>query len=157
MILVSACLLGDNCKYNGGNNYTKEIARLKRDIVLPVCPEELGGLLTPRLPAQFDRADGEALLDGRCKVWDAKGNDVTQNFLSGAAKALAMAQRRGVHTAILKERSPSCGVSSVYITERGTAPVVGMGVTAALLKKNGIKVLSDEKLHQWLPLIERDL
>lgn len=149
MILVSACLLGYDCKYNGRNNFRPEIARLKNaDLLIPVCPEELGGLPTPRPPAQFDRADGIALLKGLSRIIDCHGKDVTEHFLSGALKTLAMAKKNGVYKAILKERSPSCGTSRVYITEKGSEPVPGMGVAAALLQQNGIKVYSDEQLDE---------
>ena len=146
MILVSACLLGYNCKYNGRNNFKTEITRLRDDLLIPVCPEELGGLPTPRPPAQFDKADGNALLDGLAGIIDINGRDVTNNFLAGALKALSIAKKNGVHKAILKERSPSCGVSSVYIAQKGEKPVPGMGVTAAILQRNGVKIISDEEL-----------
>jgi uncharacterized protein YbbK (DUF523 family) len=146
VILVSACLLGYNCKYNGRNNFKTEITRLRDDLLIPVCPEELGGLPTPRPPAQFDKADGNALLDGLAGIIDINGSDVTNNFLAGALKALSIAKKNGVHKAILKERSPSCGVSSVYIAQKGEKPVPGMGVTAALLQRNGVKIISDEEL-----------
>lgn len=149
MILVSACLLGYNCKYNGRNNYRPEIKELKNsDLLLPVCPEQLGGLPTPRPPAQFDRADGVALLKNLSRIFDSHGKDVTENFLTGAYKTLFIAQKNGIHKAILKERSPSCGVYSVYITEKGEKPVSGMGVAAALLQQHGIKVYSDEELSE---------
>ncbi len=146
MILVSACLLGYNCKYNGKNNFKTEITCLRDDLLIPVCPEELGGLPTPRPPAQFDKADGNALLDGLAGIIDINGRDVTNNFLAGALKALSIAKKNGVHKAILKERSPSCGVSSVYIAQKGEKPVPGMGVTAAILQRNGVKIISDEEL-----------
>lgn len=150
MILVSACLLGYNCKYTGGNNLRAEVARMKKsDLLIPVCPEELGGLPTPRPPAQFDKAGGYAVLKGLAKVIDSNGRDVTKNFLLGAYKTLEIAKKNGVYMAILKERSPSCGTFRVYITEKGSHPVAGTGVTAALLQEHGIKVYSDEQIKEF--------
>lgn len=149
MILVSACLLGHNCKYNGKNNLRPDIIKLgETSVLIPVCPEQLGGLPTPRSPAQFDRAGGAALLKNKSKIIDSSGKDVTENFLTGAYRALSIAQENGVNKAILKERSPSCGVNSVYIIEKGDRAVPGMGVTAALLKQHGINVYSDEQLDE---------
>lgn len=139
--------MGYNCKYTGGNNYCPELKKLLyKDLLIPVCPEELGGLSTPRLPARFDHADGRAVLEGRAKINDESGRDVTENFLTGAFKALRIAKKNGVYLAVLKERSPSCGSSQVYIAARGERPVQGTGVTAALLQQSGIKVCSDEQL-----------
>lgn len=150
MILVSACLLGVNCKYNGGHNLRPEIVKYKNSgLLVPVCPEELGGLPTPRNPAQFDRAAGDEALEGRSKIIDSTGKDVTKNFLAGAMKTLKIAREKGISIAVLKERSPSCGASLVYITEKGEQPTPGIGVTTALLEKSGIRVYSDEQFVKF--------
>ena len=99
-LLVSACLLGENCKYNGGNNYSPAVEALKEKFdIIPVCPEQLGGLPTPRTPSE--RAGEKVLARG--------GTDVTAEYRKGAEGALAIAKANGVKFAVLQERSPSCG------------------------------------------------
>lgn len=131
-LLVSACLLGENCKYSGGNNYdpAAEALRERFDLV-PVCPEQLGGLPTPRAPSE---RVGE-------KVLSREGADVTDAFRLGAEKTLAIAAAHGVRRAVLQERSPSCGCGMIYDGSFSGRLVPGMGVTAQLLADNGIKVL----------------
>jgi len=132
-ILISRCLLGGNCKYNGGNNYTPEVESLKeRYELVPVCPEVLGGLPTPREPAE---RQGD-------RVVTRGGADVTAEYRLGAERTLAIAEGNGVTRAVLMERSPSCGCGSVYDgTFTGTL-VPGSGVTAELLAAHGIEVMS---------------
>lgn len=96
---------------------------------VPVCPEQLGGLTTPRTPADLTGGDGNDVLAGRASVIDRQGQDVTRQFIHGARQCLAIAQSQNISTALLKARSPSCGLSPVT------------GVTAALLLANGIKVI----------------
>ncbi|MCF8011822.1 MAG: DUF523 domain-containing protein [Clostridiales bacterium] len=149
MILVSACLLGYNCKYSGSNNLRNELVEMQDNhILIPVCPEVMGGLPTPRPPAQFDRADGSSVLKGKAKIINCYGRDVTGYFIRGADIALRIAIDYNIKTAILKERSPSCGSSFVYITEKGEKPVEGKGVAAALLEKNGLHIYSDQKFFK---------
>ena len=137
MILVSACLLGENCKYTGGNNRNEAVlAYLADKDHIPFCPEQAGGLPTPRLPSE--------IRDGG--VYSSEGGDVTANFRLGAEKALAACRERGVTRAILKEASPSCGVHRVYDGTFSGRTVPGMGVTARLLAENGIEVLSEEDI-----------
>lgn len=131
-LLVSACLLGENCKYNGGNNYATAVDALReRFVLIPVCPEQLGGLPTPRIPSE--RA-GE-------KVLNRKGGDVTDAFRLGAEKTLEIAKAHGVKQAVLQERSPSCGCGMIYDGSFSGKLIPGMGVTAQLLTDNGIQVL----------------
>ena len=133
-ILVSACLLGVNCKYDGGNNLREEIQKLadKHNLV-PFCPEVYGGLTTPRVPS-------ERLGD---KVVNKEGIDVTENFVRGAEEALRMAQAFDCKYAIFKAKSPSCGCGKIYDgTFTGTL-ADGDGVTTELLKKNGIIVINE--------------
>lgn len=135
-VLISACLLGVNCKYSGGNNQCNDIFALlnREDICLiPVCPEQLGGLATPRAPAE---RQGNVVIN-------CNGEDVTENFICGAVETLKIAERYHCSLAILKERSPSCGSNQVYDGTFSGSLVDGMGVTAALLKENGIQIVNE--------------
>ena len=145
MILISACLLGVNCKYNGKNNSKDEIIKyFNGKGIVPVCPEQLGGLSTPRLPAEIQGGDGKDVLNGRAKVIRNDGIDVTEDFVKGAYETLKIAKSLGITKAILKSRSPSCGAGKIYDgTFTGTL-TEGDGVTTALLKTEGIEVYSDE-------------
>lgn len=137
MIIVSACLAGINCKYNGKNNLSKKVAELvAQGKALPVCPEQLGGLSTPRVPAEIV---GE-------KVINKNGLDVTDNFITGANETLRIAQLAGCKKAILKESSPSCGLHKVYDGTFRGIKIRGKGVTAKLLLNNGIEVLTEDEI-----------
>jgi len=140
-LLVSACLLGENCKYNGGNNYSPDVERLReRFEIVPVCPEQLGGLPTPRAPS-------ERMGD---RVVTRDGGDVTEQFRLGAARALEIARKNGVTRALLKERSPSCGCGMIYDGTFSGALVPGKGVAAELLEKNGVKVYDRTRTGELL-------
>lgn len=129
-LLVSACLLGENCKYSGGDNYSPAVAALaERFELIPICPEQLGGLPTPRVPA-------ERVGD---RVVNREGEDVTEAFRRGAEKALEIALAHGVRRAVLQERSPSCGCETVYDGTFSGMLIPGQGVAAQLLRKNGIE------------------
>ncbi|MBQ9169099.1 MAG: DUF523 domain-containing protein [Oscillospiraceae bacterium] len=135
-ILVSACLLGVNCKYSGGNNQCADVLALlkQEDICLiPVCPEQLGGLTTPRAPSE--RRGNQ--------VVSREGEDVTAYFVRGAEETLKIAEQYHCDLAILKERSPSCGTLQVYDGTFSGILVDGMGVTAALLIEKGIRVINE--------------
>jgi len=139
-VLVSACLLGIHCRYDGGERLDDELGeRLKREGcgAVPVCPEQLGGLPTPRPPSEITRGDGTAVLAGEAKVLAADGSDVTEQYLRGARQALCLAQRLGCRRAYLKEKSPACGVEWI---RRGERTCRGRGVAAALLESAGIEV-----------------
>lgn len=138
-IMVSACLLGRNCKYNGGNNRSPEVvAYLKDHDAIPVCPEELAGLGIPRTPVE--------IVDG--VVRDKDGNSVDQVLRSAVAQILNQAREEGIQYAILKSRSPTCGVHQVYDgTFTGTL-VEGSGVLAQALKEAGIRVIDAEDLQK---------
>ena len=145
MILISACLAGLEVRYNGTHCKNEALLDLiKMSNVMTVCPEVLGGLLTPREPAEIVGGDGQAVLDGTAKVISKTGQDVTANFIKGAYATLKRAQELNVSMIILKENSPSCGSSMIYDGTFSGSKVVGNGVTAALLKRNGIKVFSEE-------------
>ena len=136
-LLVSACLLGENCKYSGGNNYDPAVAALgARYELVPVCPERLGGLPVPRAPS-------ERVGD---RVLTRDGADVTDAFRLGAEKTLEIARANGVRRAVLQPRSPSCGCGSVYDGAFSGTLVPGDGVTAALLRENGVEVTGPERL-----------
>lgn len=133
-ILVSACLLGINCKYNGKNNRNEKVLKLaEKHTLIPVCPEQLGGLTTPREPSE------------RCgdKVVSKCGGDVTENYRKGAEEALRLAEIFGCKKAILKEKSPSCGFGRIYDGTFSGTLVGGSGVTAQLLCESGIEVVGE--------------
>jgi uncharacterized protein YbbK (DUF523 family) len=137
MKLCSACLLGVKCRYDGRSRpHEKVLALAEEDVIIPVCPEQLGGLPTPRLPAE--QRNG--------KVFDKSGNDVTAQYAAGAEEVLRLARLYGAKEAILKQRSPSCGCGQVYDGTFSGKIVRGDGVTAALLKKHGVRVVTEEEL-----------
>ncbi|GAW91454.1 DUF523 domain-containing protein [Calderihabitans maritimus] len=146
MIIVSACLAGICCRYDGGSNFRRNLTQLiPRDKLVLVCPEQLGGLPTPRLPAEIVDGDGVQVLSGRARVINSRGEDVTEAFLKGAEEVLRIARLTGSKQAVLKARSPSCGTRRIYDgTFRGRLRP-GSGVTAALLRKHGVKVIDDEQ------------
>lgn len=140
-ILISACLLGINCKYNGKNNYNSLIEKLKEKyILIPICPEQMGGLSTPRNPSEI-KGD---------KVISSAGDDVTINFIAGANKALDIAKKDNISIAILKEGSPSCGSNYIYDGTFTKTKVDGMGITARLLKNNNIKIYNENEIESLL-------
>ena len=133
-ILVSACLLGINCKYNGNNNKNDKVLEYIKDKeVIPICPEIMGGLSTPRIPA-------EILND---KVVNSEGLDVTDSFKKGANEVLYLAKLFNVKKAILKAKSPSCGVGEIYDGTFTHTKISGDGITARLLKENNIEVITE--------------
>jgi len=145
-ILVSSCLLGLPTRYDGRSKASKRVhAYLKRHhlVPIPVCPEQLAGLPTPRPKTCFFRGDGRSLLAGDGEVRNEYQQVVNKPFLHGARQVLAIARLSNCQRALLKERSPSCGCREIY---RGEDRVPGMGVTAALLEKHGIDVFSEEQL-----------
>lgn len=143
-VLVSACLAGCQCRYDGGANPTSEVGRVVAEgRAVLVCPEQDAGLGTPRPPAEIVGGDGHDVLAGRARVLTADGKDVTDAYIAGAEKALTAARARGVRKAILKSRSPSCGLGGVYDGTFSRTLTSGDGVTAALLVSNGIEAISD--------------
>lgn len=138
-VLISACLLGVDCKYSGGNNRIDDevLGKLKDEYeLIPVCPEAYGGLTTPRAPSERSGA----------KVVSHSGADVTEQFQKGAQAVLYLARLFGVKLAILKENSPSCGSGMIYDGTFSGTLISGDGVTAELLKKHGIVVIGESKL-----------
>jgi len=145
-LLVSACLVGIPCRYDSGSCPNDQLQALAaQGDVLPLCPEVLGGLPTPRPLAEIQGGDGGDVLEGQAQVVNIEGRDVTAEFLAGAQKALRIIQRWDIKEAVLKARSPSCGVSQIYDGSFSGRLVEGDGVTAALLKREGIIVKSEEE------------
>ena len=140
-ILISACLVGDNVKYNGGNNLTPKLdALLEKYELIPFCPEVEGGLSTPRSPA-------ERIGD---RVMNQDGEDVTEAYLKGAELAFNICLFLKIKRAILKERSPSCGSKIIYDGSFSHKEISGMGVTASYLKEKGIEVYSEDDIDSLL-------
>lgn len=149
MILISACLLGRNVKYSGGNNLCPWLAKYyNTQDFMAFCPECLAMLPIPRPPVEIQNGSGEDVLNGTARVLDRTGLDVTAEFLSGARKALAIAKRHGVTCAIFKARSPSCGCGQIYDGSFSGSKKDGNGVTAALFIQHGIKVYTEETLTE---------
>ena len=142
-ILVSACLLGTPCRYDGTGKLDPALDQLRAQghALVPVCPEVLGGLSTPRPPAELQP-------DGR--VVTREGGDVTAEYRAGAEQALTLAQKHGCTCAVLKERSPSCGHGSIYDGTFARTLVPGFGVTAELLKTHGIAVYGESQISSLL-------
>ncbi|MEU7183501.1 MULTISPECIES: DUF523 domain-containing protein [Streptomyces] len=140
-ILVSACLRGVPCRYDGRHKVSSEFeeAVAGREVIA-FCPEVAGGLATPRRPAELVGGDGHDVLDGTARVVEDTGRDVTAEFVDGAQRALAAARHGGCTEALLMPRSPSCGRGVVYDGSFAGELVPGDGVTAALFERNGIAV-----------------
>ncbi|MDO5708080.1 MAG: DUF523 domain-containing protein [Andreesenia angusta] len=137
MLIVSACLLGKNCKYNGGNNRNERVIRIcEEEGFIPICPEEMGGLPTPRTPAE--------IVGNRVLTED--GRDFTANFKRGAEISLRIAKENNIEKALLKSKSPSCGCGKIYDGSFKRKLIIGNGITAKLFIENGIEVLTEEDI-----------
>ncbi|AAZ55249.1 DUF523 domain-containing protein [Thermobifida fusca] len=151
-ILVSACLLGRAVRFDGrAKTINHEIVARWRDEgrLVPFCPEVVGGLPVPRPPAEIEGAQGaRAVLAGQARIRTRDGRDVTAFFLHGAQAALRAAQEHGVRLAVLKEKSPSCGVHQVFDGSFTGTTVPGMGLTTLLLRDHGIDVFTEHELPQ---------
>ncbi|MET3697909.1 uncharacterized protein YbbK [Bacillus oleivorans] len=151
MIIVSSCLAGLDVRYNGTNSLHDRIQKLvKEKRAIAVCPELLGGFSTPREPAEIIGGDGEDVLNGRAQVMDRSGKDVTDLYLKGAYQTLEKARALQATLIVLKENSPSCGSAFIYNGEFNGTKMAGNGVTAALLKRHGFRVISEEQLGEFL-------
>lgn len=144
VIVVSACLLGQKCRWDG-RSCPQEQQLMQKDDLIGVCPEQLGGLATPREPAQIINGNGFDVLNKRARVINALGIDVTCEFIRGAQAVLKIARLNNADKIILKERSPSCAVRYLY---QGKTLIAGMGVTSALLIQEGFTVLSSEEIDK---------
>ncbi|MBZ9578535.1 DUF523 domain-containing protein [Patescibacteria group bacterium] len=139
MIMVSACLAGIKCRWDGRSRPYKKVVKLvKEGKVIPICPEQLGGLSTPREPAE----------QRRNKVFTKSGKDVTDLFRKGAKEALKLAKLVNCKEAILKSKSPSCGSGKIYDGTFSGRLIDGDGIFAALLKKEGIKVYTEKEIKK---------
>jgi len=148
MIVVSACLLGFNCRYDGKSRPDEDlISCALRKLFVPICPEQLGGLSTPRTPSEIIDGDGLDVIEGRSRILSASGSDVTDCFLRGANEVIRLVELLEISTAIMKEKSPSCGV---YYIKRNGSIAQGSGVTSALLAKKGIRVISSDRIKDGL-------
>ena len=137
-LLVSACLLGIGCRYDGKHKANEDVLRLREKYnLIPVCPEVFGGLPTPRIPS-------ERIGD---KVMMKDGTDVTENYQRGAEEALRLTRLFNIKTAILKQRSPSCGKDEIYDGSFTSTLTSRDGVTAELLKKEGVRVLGESEIN----------
>jgi len=146
MFLISACLIGENVTYDGTNNYHKIAKELfDKGLAIPVCPEVMGGLPTPRVPSEIV---GEQILS-------KEGIDVTTFFEKGAKKTLQIAKENNVSIAILQARSPSCGSHHIYDGTFSGSLIEGEGITTALLREHGIQVITiDEFVELYYDIIE---
>ncbi len=143
VIVVSACLLGINCRYDGKavKDMSEEL-RKRGYLPVPVCPEQLSGLPTPRECCEIVGGDGFDVLVGKARVLTRSGRDVTSHFIRGAREAYRVCRIVGADLAILKDLSPSCGVERIYDGSFTGGKKRGSGVTAAYLKEKGIDVLA---------------
>lgn len=147
--LVSACLVGLACRYNGKHEEDKVVRSILQEAkLIPVCPEQVGGLPTPRSPAEIVNGSGEDVLENQARVVNVKGEDVTEFFIKGAFQVLKMARMTGCRGAILKEKSPSCGLRKIYDGSFNGVLRKGKGVTTALLSKEGIEVVSENDIRK---------
>ena len=138
---VSSCLLGINCKYNGQSNKNEGIIKLKEKYELvPICPEVLGGLSTPRIPAEIIKD----------KVINKEGIDVTKNYNNGANKALQILKENNINIVILKSKSPSCGRDKVYDGTFSHVLIDGQGISAKLFSKNNITIYDENDYMLYL-------
>ncbi len=136
-IMVSACLLGKNCKYNGGNNLSEKVMKfIEGHEVFPVCPEVMGGLPTPRVPSEI--VNGVVMM--------ADGCNVDKEFREGAQIGLELAKENKVDLVILQSRSPSCGVKQIYDGTFSGKKIEGQGIFAKLLTENGFRIVDVEDL-----------
>jgi uncharacterized protein YbbK (DUF523 family) len=147
-ILISGCSAGLPCSHDGRDRLDAGVRKiLKSGAGLPACPEQLGGMPTPRETCEIVGGDGNSVLEGTARVVTRSGRDVTEYFLAGARHTLALARRHGCRKAVLKARSPSCGRGEIYDGSFSGMLKPGDGVTATLLMREGIEVVTDEELE----------
>lgn len=145
--IVSACLTGIDCTYKGGNKQKPAVKRLaEKGMAIPVCPEVMGGLTTPRENSEIDDGGGEEVLAGSAKVISVSGKDLTQNYVRGALMILDIAKRSGIKRAILKSKSPACGCGRIYDGTFRKVLTKGNGVLTALLLKHSFTVRTEHDI-----------
>ena len=145
-ILISACLLGKNCRYNGGHSQLSELEEIDVEWI-PVCPEELGGLGTPRPSAEMQE-NAETILNGKGKIITNKGKNVTSEFIQGAEKSLQLGLGAEVKIAVLKSKSPSCGIGKIYDGSFTKSLKIGNGIFAHLCHENDIACISSDNINR---------
>ncbi len=146
--VVSSCLAGLKTRYDGGDKFCSKIQRLvEKGEAVPFCPEQGGGLTTPRSPAEIVGGDGRGVLAGRARVINKLGKDVTDQFIRGASGMLELARITGAKGAIIKSLSPSCGVGAIYDGTFSGTIREGDGVTAALLRESGLEVITEKEFE----------
>jgi len=151
MILVSSCLAGYEVRYNATHSVNEIIQQLvQQKKAVAVCPELLGGFSTPRESAEIVGGDGDDVLNGTARVIEKSGRDVTEMYMDGALITLKKAKEVNAEVVVLKEYSPSCGSAMIYNGEFKGNKRTGNGVTTALLRRNGIRVISEEQLGEFL-------
>jgi uncharacterized protein YbbK (DUF523 family) len=143
MYLVSACLAGVNCRYDGKDSANELVMELvNQGQAIPVCPEQLGGLTTPRISCELVNQPGDR------KIINKEGIDRTEEFLLGAERTLAIAKALGVKKAIMKAKSPSCGCGQIYDGTFSGRLIPGNGIAVELLLQNGIEVITEKQLSE---------
>ena len=151
MIGISACLGGIACRYDGKSQTNDQLVKLvQENKAIIVCPEVLGGLSTPRKPAEIIGGDGYDVLQGNAKVVDIDGIDVTDAFLEGARRAFNTLRDKNITIMILKENSPSCGSAQIYNGTFSGTKINGIGVATAYFREKGLKVYSDTEVDTAL-------
>ena len=146
-VVISRCLLGENCRYDGGENKIEKLCEIKKLCnLIPVCPEVLGGLETPRSPSEIQNG----------RVIMKNGSDVTENFTSGAQKAFEIAKKNNCKAAILKAKSPSCGRDSIYDGSFSGKLTEGDGVFASLLKQEGFVIFTEKETDKILEFLQEN-
>ena len=145
-ILISACLLGKNCRYNGGHSQLTELEEIDVEWI-PVCPEESGGLGTPRPSAEMQE-NAETILNGKGKIITNKGKNVTSEFIEGAKKSLQFGLGAEVKIAVLKSKSPSCGIGKIYDGSFTKSLKTGNGIFAHLCHENDIACISSDNINR---------
>ncbi|MFC6345683.1 DUF523 domain-containing protein [Vagococcus carniphilus] len=149
MIGISACLGGIACRYDGKSQSRDELVELVENKKAEmICPEVLGGLPIPRKPAEIIGGDGYNVLEGKARVLDIDGEDVTSIYLAGAEKAYDNLKSKGINVLIVKENSPSCGSQFIYDGTFTGCKISGIGVATAFFKSKGLKVYSDTELEE---------
>ncbi|WP_027131824.1 DUF523 domain-containing protein [Fusobacterium necrophorum] len=147
-ILISACLLGIPCRYDGRDNKIESLNLLQQQFdFVPICPEQLGGLSTPRCPCEIQEN----------KVMSKEGKDCTREFQEGAEKSLKLAKQWNIKTALLKAKSPSCGFGQIYDGSFSKKLITGNGLTAALLEKEGIRIFCETELDKFLKKLYNEI
>lgn len=147
MKLISACLLGVKCRWDREDSPNdRALELMRKEILIPVCPEQLGGLSTPRARQEIQGGTGKDVLEKRTKVFNTNGDDVTEPFVKGAEETLAIACLYQAEEFIGKSHSPSCSCSKIYDGTFSGKLRNGRGVTAEFLLRNGIKIRAEEDL-----------